>query len=800
MLAINLRLALRNIFRNKLYDNAQLFRVEETNFWNQEAPQKSFFSFLMKDDEQRNEILTPLSFAVELKNNLPEVENTVRLHVFYPVIRVGDKSFKEDKDNFTYADKDFFKVFNFPLIYGSADNVLSNPNEGVISERLAKKYFGNIDVVGKVLNLDLYGKEALVKITGVAKNFPPNSSFQFDMVLPIDETSPNYIKLFKDHSFNDPLIIKLRKGTDEASFRKKFDAYSQMYYQAYYKSTIDYFNKKNPDLKKTGFHVYLRPFAEAHYNQSEGWGHYTNVKNIYELVSLAVIILIIACLNYILLTLTSALARSQDVGVRKTIGAGRMQIVMQYYTETQLLAFISVIVGLILAVTFLPFFNSLIGADLQFGYFSFTQVVISLVVLAFVLGIVAGIYPSLTMSGLKPLSIMRSFSAYRLNPVLSKFLVVVQFAICVVLIISALVINKQMRFINQASLGFDKDQVLVLQSPYYDDQKNLSLQTQLSHFVAIEAYLQDITATNFSFGEHSSRGFKLEGTDQQVEALNGDYNYFKFNKIPIIKGRDFSQSIAGDSAQLNIPESETTPGNSIVGHAVVVNQILYNMLGKPPFEVVNKTLGAVIIGVCKDYNTDDLTKAIGPVYHTINAEQNGNYWIRIKAGQNIPKAMENIRENWNKMTGGMPFVYSFLDQDVAKNYEAYQRWMGTITTSCILAIIIACLGLFGLSGLTTINRTKEIGIRKVLGASVTNLFLLINRGTFILAIGSFVIAAPLALYFVHQWLENFAYRITPDWLLFTIAGIISIATAIIAVSYHTLKAARTNPVKSLRSE
>jgi len=293
-------------------DTDQLFRVEETNTFNQEVPKKSFFSFLMKDDEQRNMIATPLRFAGDIKRTFPEIENTIRFYSFLPVIRVGNQSFKESTDKVTYTDKDFFKVFNFPLIYGNAGYVLSNPNQGVISERLAKKYFGNTNVVGRVLDVSLYGTSTPIIISGVAKNFPPNSSFQFDMVLPFNETDQHYLKRLKEGGFDAPLIIKLKKGTDIEKFKKKLDAYGQVYHKSY----ITYLNKQDPEFKKTGFHIYLRPFAEAHYNQSQGWWHYTNVKNIYELVSLAVIILIIACLNYILLTLTSALSHSQDVGVR----------------------------------------------------------------------------------------------------------------------------------------------------------------------------------------------------------------------------------------------------------------------------------------------------------------------------------------------------------------------------------------------------------------------------------------------------------------------------------------------------
>jgi putative ABC transport system permease protein len=215
---------------------------------------------------------------------------------------------------------------------------------------------------------------------------------------------------------------------------------------------------------------------------------------------------------------------------------------------------------------------------------------------------------------------------------------------------------------------------------------------------------------------------------------------------------------------------------------------------------LNTQMGGVIIGVCKDYHTQDLTKKIEPAYHTINALINHSFWIKVKAGQSIPKTMDKIKSNWNKLTGNLPFDYTFMDEQVAKNYEGYLHWMTTITTSCILAIIIACMGLFGLSGLTTLNRTKEIGIRKVLGASVSNLFLLLNRKMLLLAMCSFIVAVPIGYYFVHQWLDNFAYRIKPDWLLFAGAGAIAMLTALIAVSYHTIKAAVANPVDSLRSE
>ena len=832
MLRNNLKLAIRNIFRSKLYtainliglsvacafcilvylyvknersfdsfhrDKNRLFRLEVSDSDSVNVSDKSnFFSFLMRDAEEINQLVTPPILAIDLKKNLPEVENALRLYgMGSQVVHVGNQNFKED-GNITYADEDFFKVFNFPLINGNAANVLSERNKVVISERAAQKYFGKSNAVGKIFTLP-NNDSILYTVAGVAKNFPANSSFQYDIIIPL-KSEPEYDKRLTEgvNTSNMLVILKLKEGTDIARFKRKLLVFSKQYYSAANKEA-QAADPKSP-LKVTK--LYIRPFDQAHYNQSPGWDHYTNLKNIYQLVCLAVIILLIACLNYVLLTLTSAISRSQDVGIRKTIGAGRKQIIAKFYTETQLLAFIAVIVGWVIAFACLPFFGQLTGTDLKPSYFSFGSIALMVFVFAVILGLVAGIYPSLTMSGLKPLNIMRGFSAYRINPVLSKGLVILQFTICVVLVISTLAINKQMSYINETNMGFDQDQVVLLQNPYgwKDRQKARELKDRIYHFAASEPAIQDVTGTSFKFGAHNRNNYFINGQKTMVQFLNIDYNYFDFDKIPIVAGRNFSRNITTDSAKYTVPDPEKLHKGSSARHSIIVNETLYSMIGKPPLEEFNSTMGGIIIGVSKDYHTDDLTKKIEPAYHTVNSGDIYCYWIKIRTGQSIPKTMEKIKANWDKMTGNLPFNYTFMNEDVAKSYEAYLRWTATITISCVMAIIIACLGLFGLSGLTTINRTKEIGIRKVLGASVTNLFLLLNRSTILLAICSFVIAAPVASYLVHQWLDNFAYRIKPDWWLFTSAGIIAMLTAVVAVSYHTIKAAVANPVKSLRSE
>ena len=830
-----LKLALRNLGRKKLYtiinltglsvasafcilvywyvqheqsfdrfhgNEKQLYRLEFSDVFGglREEPKHSFFSFLMKNSEQKNLIQTPTILAGVLQKSFPEIEQAIRIEPAYEaVVRVNNQSFKEEK-NIAYVDADFFKVFDFPLKQGNTSNVLGH-NEIVLSERVATKYFGGAEsAIGKTISLP--GEDStLFTVSGIAKNFPANSSFQFDLIIPRESKAGYKEEVDRGlNTFSDLLIVQLKKETDVPAFEHKLDAFARNYFQATLKEWAAF---PGSNLKTENFHLFLRPYVEAHYNASSGWGHYTDLKNIYQLVCLAIVILLIACLNYILLTLTSTVSRSQEVGIRKTIGAARKQIILQFYTETQLLAFLAAIIGFTLAVICLRLFSNLIASDLQLTYFSFTDVFVLLFVLAIGLGVLAGIYPALVMSGLKPLNMMRKFSAYRLNPYLSKILAGTQFSVCIILIISSLVITRQMRFMNEQELGFDKDQVIAIENPYgFGDIKNsFQLKDRLFHYASTEPAIQDITTTYGPFeGYNNTNNHIIGGKKVMVHVFDVNYNYFSFYKIPIIQGRSFTPDIPEDSAAIKLIDTEQIPGGSSARQSVVVNETLYKLLGHPPLNEINRQLGGRIVGVCKDYHADDLTKAIGPVYHRIQKKYIGYFSIKINAGQNIPEVIEKIKTNWNRLTASALFSYTFLDENVAKNYDAYLRWMKTVTASCLLAIVIACLGLFGLSGLTTVNRVKEIGIRKVLGASVNDLFLMLNKNTFVMAFVSFIVAVPIAVYLVSEWLQNFAYRIKLDWSLFVLAGIISLATALIAVSYHTIKTATANPVKSLRTE
>lgn len=778
---------------------AQLYRVETADALAKEK-KSTLSAFFVQDAEQHNRIQTPPVLAGVLQKALPEIEQTVRVQPGYEmIVRVNNQSFIE-RDNSAFADASFFQVFDFPLKEGNPATVLSGRNQVVLSETAAKKYFGNSEAVGKTILLP--GEDSLLyTVSGVANDFPANSSFHYDLVMP-RQSVPDYNEELSQglNTSSDLLILKLKTGTAVALFKQKLDAFARAYYAPTLKEWAAF---PGSDEKPENFHMYIRPFAEAHYNAGQGWGHYTDLKNLFQLSCLALIILLIACVNYVLLTLTGMVSRSQEVGIRKTVGAGRKSIIAQFYTETQLLSFLSVGLGFLLAGICLPFFSRLTGTVLEWRYFSFSDVALAFILLAVILGLLAGVYPALVMSGLKPLNMMQKAATYRLNPYLSKVLVVLQFAVCIVLITSSLAIGKQMRYMNEAKLGFDTEQIVTFKSPYsFNDMKSAyQLKERFYQYTASEPALAAVTTSPLPFeGNSNTNNHIIGGEKTMVKAFNIDYDYFKFFDIPIINGRNFAPDRASDSAEIVLDDAQKVPGGSSARQAVVVNETLYALLRKPELNVFNRELGGVIIGVCKDYHADDLTKKIAPAYHRIERHFIWQYSVKIKAGQNILQVMSKIKKAWNQLTDKAPFSYTFLDENVAKSYEAYLRWMQTVTAACILAIVIACMGLFGLSGLTTVSRTKEIGIRKVLGASVPDLFLLLNKSTLLLSLISFAVALPVSFYLVNAWLENFAYRIQPGWTLYLIAGILSLLTALLAVSYHTIKSARSNPVKSLRTE
>ncbi|MBL0134212.1 MAG: ABC transporter permease [Chitinophagaceae bacterium] len=838
MIANYLRIAIRNLWKRKVYTGinllglsiasafgllmalylqhelsydrfhknaGELYRLEATNFFNPKKDEEKktgfFASLLPAIAKERNMLVMPMVLGSDIKAAFPEVENVMRvMGSSDALVWINGESFKMEDKSTAEVDADFFKIFDFPLVSGNANNVLNGKNDVVISEKIAKRFFGKDNAVGKTFKL-ANDSSRIYTITGVMKDFPSNSSLKYEMIFPI-AGDPGYIEDMADRSNNHyktVTLLQFRKGTDMKQFNAKLETFTQKYFA----ETIKGMNEDGPDKKKEEFHLSLMPFAQAHYSDSNPWGHFTNLEHIYQLITLALIILIIACVNYILLTLTHTVTRSQEVGVRKTMGAGRKHIVGQFLVETQLLITIALLAGFMLAIIVMPLFNQISGATLSAADLSISFFLKGGLILFVVLGLLAGIYPAFVMSGMKPLSMMRKFSSVKLSPLLSRTLVVVQYATCILLIISSIVISNQMRYMNALELGFDKEQVLLLENPYeYDDPQRQQFAERFAHYTSTEPAIENVTFANFKFGSgFNMNGHLINGQREMIFQIPMDYNFFEFSKIGMVKGRFFDRTMPTDSARLELTEDQFTKGASSVRKPIVVNETLYKLLGNPPLNEINKAMGAPIIGVSKDFHFWNATQKIPPAYMLVGSRWGYAFaYVKIKKGQPLPDIINKIGANWNTMTGKLPMTLSFQDEEVKKGYESFTTWLHTVNVATILAVIIACMGLFGLSALYAVNRTKEIGIRKVMGASVSSLFMLLNKEVFWLTLISFVIAVPLALYFLNGWLENFVFRIKIGWVIFLVAGLVGLLLAIIAVSYHSLRAATSNPVKALRTE
>lgn len=760
-----------------------LFRLEMTNLFSlidtNKQPDKHFFSFLTKQDDADNQLVFPLVAAADLQGTFPEVKSITRFKdEGNQLVKTKNEVFKEE--HIVYADNNFFNNFSFKLKQGNAAIALLSENNVVLSEKTARKYFGNANAIGNIIQL-ADDTAHLFTVSGIAEDAPANSSIQYDLLLPTI-SSPDYEQNIKErfnHSTH-PMIIELADDADVLQFEKKLDIWSKSYFADYFK----YF--KDTDINK--FHLYLRPFAESHYNVSAPWGHYTNAKNIYQLACLVIIILLIASLNYILLTVSNASSRSQEVGVRKVMGANRLSIIWQFWAETQVVVILSVLAGLLLTAILLPLFNYVMNTTLSLSNFSWKEIALASVMLSFILGILAGYYPALLISKMKTVTVIKSFQTFKVNPRFSRILVIAQYSACVVLMIAAFVITKQMQYISNKDLGFDKEQILAIENPTWGDIAfTKRVHERLRNFAQSESAITQFSGMNGSLdGSGNTNGFVLNGEHKTLKQLAVDYNYFEMVGLKFIKGRPFSKDISSDS--------------SSAVRTCVVNETLFNMLGKTAkLGEYNEPINAKIIGVVKDYNFESLAQKIQPQQHVLAKSFIGNFMFKIKRGQ-TQQTIAKIEKEWKDITQNYPFQYTFLDQTIAKMYERDMRWQKIIQASCFFAVFIACMGLFGLSAINAMNRTKEIGVRKVLGASVQDIVTILSKNFLVMIAVAICIATPVAWWLMNKWLEDFTYRINLSWWMFAVIGMAALVIALATVIFQAAKAANANPADSLRAE
>ncbi len=720
----------------------------------------------------------------KLLEDFPEIENGVKfLKIGRVPVILDKKTFYESR--FYAVDSTFYDVFTIPLIQGNPKTVLSNPNTMVVSKNTAIKYFGNTDAVGKVLIAD-FGPEGSIdfKITGVSENVPDNSHFHYDLLVS-SASFPTYINDPGWSSNNFISYVVLKKGTSKEGVEEKLKEFTRKYMGG------ERFDKWV--AQGNFWEYYLQPVTKIHLNSDLNGEFEANGNETYVYIFsvISIIILLIACINFMNLSIAKSSLRAKEVGLRKVVGSSRNKLMRQFLSESVLLSYISLALGIVIVEILLPLYRNLIGRQLEIHYFDNFVVIPSLLAFGLIVGIISGSYPAFFLSSFKPITVFKgNLGSSKGSSWLKNVLVVFQFTISIFLIIGTLVVYQQLKFFQNQKLGFEKDQVLVVSNPGSLGNNIIPFKEALRKFSSV----MDVSGSNTLPGKgFSNIGFGAEAVDQSF-TLNlcvCDYDFLKTLKLKLAQGRFFSRDFVSDS------------------NAAVLNEKAVELLGwdNPIGKRINNWAqnrgNFVVIGVIKDYHYESLHHKIRPMALFLS----GGYYTNVERcisvrlnSENISGTIKYIENTWNNFAQNMPFEYSFLDEDFDNLYINEKQTRKLFTIFSCLAIFIACLGLFGLVSFIADRKTKEIGIRKVLGASVSGIVTILNKSFIKLVLIANFIAWPAAWYAMNRWLQNFAYRIKLSWWMFVLAALISLMIALITVSSQTVKAALKNPVNSLRYE
>lgn len=727
-----------------------------------------------------------------LKKDYPQVEQFTRIYNFN-----GDKFIKKgnsyiDEKNVTHVDSTFFDVFSLPAIHGDTHTALNKPNTVVISASSAIKYFGTTDAVGKTLITKIGDSTVLYDVTAVIKDIPDESHFHFDFFFSMQNSGYTWEQL-TSHNFYTYLLLK--EGTDYKAFEKNFKTYIDKYVFPYAQRFMDI--KSMDDFNKAGNRlVYsLTPLTKIHLysNRSYELRPTGNIQYVYIFSVVALFILLIACINFMNLTTARSAKRAKEVGIRKVLGSKRKNLVFQFLGETTFMVLLSLMLSIAIFYVALPLFNQIADKHILFTDLFSSYLLPVIILLPFVVGILSGIYPAFILSAFKPAEILKGklrLGAQSGN--LRNTLVVVQFATSILLIIGTLVVYSQLNFIQHKDLGYNKSQVLIVDNntalgDYAETFKNEVLKITGVKNGTLSAYLP----------VNSSRNDNTWSKDAVMNAQNGfdmqnwtvDYDYINTLGMQMIRGRNFSRDFPSDSSGIII--NETT--EKILGYSNPIGKRIYT-----PTDGPSRMKSYIIIGVIKNFNFETLHKNVGPLTLRLG-KSTDIVSFRINP-TNLSGLLAQVEQVWTSLAHGMPFNYHFLDDSFNQMYHAEQRVGKIALIFSVLAIFIACLGLFGLATFIAEQRTKEIGIRKVLGASVSGIVRMLSSD-FIKLVGiSFIISAPVSWFLMNHWLQNFAYRIRIGWWIFLLAGIAALLIAICTISFQTIKAAMANPVKNLRTE
>jgi putative ABC transport system permease protein len=722
------------------------------------------------------------------KDEIPEIEDYVKLVGNNAVVAEVNNQPVQVKKVF-FASGSFFRIFTYPLIAGNESKALTEPFTAALSETTARTLYGTTNVIGKRLSLN---RNSDYTVTAVYKDAPANTQLKPDILL----SYATFVKWTTDSTGKGPetawlwdgclTYLLLRKGADPRVVEKKFTPIVDKFTAAdmkKYNAAVTYSLQPLTDI-----HLYSHYMGEPEPN---GDG-----KTVYLLLGIAFFIVVIAWVNYINLATARAINRAKEVGIRKTVGSQQSQLIFQFLSESALLNAFSLLLAILIVVVAIPGFNQLSGQHLSFSLITKSNFWAGLAALFFAGTFVSGLYPSFVLSRFKPIEVLKGkMTATSKGSLLRKGLVVFQFTASLFLLIGTLAVYRQIQYMRKQSLGINIDQTLVIKPPIVlTDSTYMRNMTALKEELNQQTSVKGVTISTSIPGEAvnwNAGGIKLVGTDEstqkQYRVIGVDYDYMKLYDLKLIAGRSFSKDYGSDDS------------------AVVFTKKGFEQLGlAKPEDAVGKKIDFwgkqyTIVGVADDFHNQSLRENFEPLIFRLIPDVRGYLSIKtpaLKAGQTI----EQVKAAWNKFFPGNTFEYFFLDDHFDQQYKADQKFGQVFGLFTSLAILVACLGLFGLASFTTLQRTKEIGIRKVLGASVTQILKLLYEEFALLLIIAFVLAVPIAWYVISNWLQGYAFRISISWTYFVVPFVTILLIALLTVSFQSIKAAMANPVKSLRTE
>nr|WP_315402100.1 ABC transporter permease [uncultured Sphingobacterium sp.] len=732
-------------------------------------------------DIKESHVMPPV--APTMKAELSDVEETARLRMGgRPLFQVGNQVFHDAQ--LAYVDASFFKIFTLPLLKGDPLTALTEPNTAIISETMATKYFNTSDVIGK--ELPVKGNGPILKIMGVMKDIPKNSHFNFDIFTSIEALEDARSTSWMTSEYYTYALLKKDATVKqvETKLATLFDKHVGPQFMAGFGMSYE-------DYKKTGNKIglYLQPLTDIHLHSDFVYdlSPSGNIRYLYIFGIIGIFMLLIATINFMNLSTASGSKRFKEVGVRKVLGAGKQKLLIQFFTEGILTTYIALLLAIGIVLLALPLFNHFSGKSLEIQQLSFLTTIPLLLGFGLLIGLFSSSYPALYLSSFNPIMILRNrFNASAKGLGLRSGLVIFQFIISVALIFSTVVVSRQLDYMHHIKLGYDKENVVIIQSwPLGSNEKafaeRLAQDNRILH-VSHSSYLPAGATNNNNFFIYPK-----ESPNQWVKTLRYDVDeqYIPTMGMKLKEGRNFSKNYGNDS--LSVVINETAAKN--LGWK-------NNIIGRTLTDKDNKVLQ--VIGVVEDFHFKPLHETIAPLVMVLN-NQAGNLIIKTKA-TDMEKLLATVKQYYNAYPSDLPFDYSFLDDRYNQTYQSELKTGQLLTIFSSLTIFVACLGLLGLAIFTTHQRKKEIGIRKVIGASVPDIARMLSFEFIRLVVIAIIIASPIAWWMMHMWLEDFAYRIDIQWWMFAVTGLLAVVIALFTVSSQAIRAAVANPVNSLKDE